>query len=120
MRRITSFVGPAGQSIGNRIERRGSRPPGLDKGQDLTQVLWRQRATALLRVDPIELGRTAKGPFMRPNARDPDWDARLLQGGGQKLHLRELVLLFLVADLLTTPQARQDGKPLIELLSMNA
>src|SRR5207247_3973184 len=97
-----------------------SRTLGMDKGKDLTEVLWREGATALLRVDPIELCSTAKGLFVRPDARDPDRDARLLKGCGQKLHLRELIMLSLVAAFLTTPQARQDGKTLIELLSMNS
>ena len=90
MRRITSFVGPTGQSKGNRIERSGSRSLRLDKGKDLTQVFWREGATALLRVDSIERSRAAKGLFVRLDARDPDRDARLLQRCGQKLHLRKL------------------------------
>ena len=60
-RRISSFVGPTGQSIGNRIERHGLHPLSMDKGQDLLEVLWCEGATAHLWVDPIELCRTAKG-----------------------------------------------------------
>ena len=62
--------GPTGPSIGQRIERRGLRPLGLEKGQDLTKVLWCERATTPLRIDAIELGRAAKGLFVRPDARD--------------------------------------------------
>ena len=76
----------------------------MDKGKDFTEVLWREGTTALLRVDPIELCSTAKGLFVRPDARDPNRDAWLLKGCGQKLHLRELIMLSFVAAFLTTPQ----------------
>lgn len=53
-----------------------------------------------------------------PVARNPDRDVWLLQRFGQKLHLAELIILPLVAERFTTPQAHQNRKTLIKHLSM--
>src|SRR5215472_11347895 len=98
-RSIDSGVSATGQAIGQRIERSGARPLSLDKGQDLTEILWCEGAPMLLRVDPIELRCPAKRFWVRPDARNPDRDTRLLHRGRPKLHLRELIVLALVADL---------------------
>src|SRR5437899_11270548 len=114
MRRILSFIDPAGQPKGNRIERSCSCPMGMDIAKELTEVLWSEGAGEHLREDTIEPSRTTKGLFVRPVTCDPNWDARLLKRFGQKLHLRELIMRSLVADLLPAPELRQDLKTLIE------
>src|SRR5690348_2009503 len=68
--------------------------------------------------NPIELSRAAKRLFMRPVARNPDRDVWLLQRFGQKLHLAELIILPLVVERFTTPQAHQNRKTLIKHLSI--
>src|SRR5215469_777145 len=85
VRRVRCVVAPAGSSTGQHLERGGLGALGLDESQDLPIILWREGTPALLRIDAFELRRAPKRLLVRPDARDPDGDARRLHGSRQKV-----------------------------------
>src|SRR5207248_1107824 len=91
--------------------------PALDEPGDLAQDLRRHLDLPVddrERVDAVPAGGAAERRLVRPEAADPDRDARLLQRSRPEDTLLDRIVLAVEAERLPAPETRQHGQRLVE------
>src|SRR5205823_7989675 len=89
----------------------------LDERGDLAQDLRRHLDLPVddgERVDAVPAGGAAERRLVRPEAADPERDARLLQRSRPEDALLHRVMLAAEAERLPAPEAREHGQRLVE------
>src|SRR5579859_3719313 len=107
--RIQSLIGPRGMAVREHSEGGIARPVQLHIVNNVMDILRGDLvAVATDGADTVPLGGAPEGFFVGPDARDPDGDARLLEGSRKETRICQVVVLTFIAERFSAPESGED------------